>query len=63
MSDDVSIKLTKDGPYAVKGVTVMTDADGTPIECKPTMFLCRCGMSKTKPFCDGSHSRNGWKAE
>lgn len=60
MSDAATIKISKNGPYAVKGVTAMTDADGNPVEVKETMFLCRCGMSANKPFCDGSHSRNGW---
>lgn len=63
MSDDVSIKVTKDGPYAVKGVSAMTDADGNEIPAKATMFLCRCGKSANKPFCDGAHSKQGWTAD
>ena len=62
MSDGASIKINKDGPLAIKGVTSITDADGNPLAAKETMFLCRCGHSANKPFCDGSHSREGWTA-
>jgi CDGSH-type Zn-finger protein len=41
----------------------LVDADGTPFEVtRKTFFLCRCGASSTKPFCDGSHSQVGFQA-
>ncbi len=30
---------------------------------KPRVFLCRCGGSANKPFCDGAHKRLGFQAE
>jgi CDGSH-type Zn-finger protein len=27
------------------------------------VYLCRCGRSADKPFCDGSHARTGWKED
>jgi CDGSH-type Zn-finger protein len=33
-----------------------------PIETKPKMALCRCGGSKNKPFCDGTHKTNGFSS-
>jgi CDGSH-type Zn-finger protein len=35
----------------------LTDSTGQPIDIsgQTKLFLCRCGASKTKPFCDGSH--------
>lgn len=50
-----SIKVRKDGPYLVTGPCVVTDHEGNEIEVKENFVLCRCGASKTKPFCDGSH--------
>jgi CDGSH-type Zn-finger protein len=42
----------------------LTDSTGQPIDItgEKKLFLCRCGGSKTKPFCDGSHETNGFSA-
>ncbi|HMD03302.1 MAG TPA: CDGSH iron-sulfur domain-containing protein, partial [Candidatus Baltobacteraceae bacterium] len=55
-----SIRATHNGPLAVSGVISMTDWLGEPIPTQPEMTLCRCGGSQTKPFCDGTHARNGF---
>ena len=61
MSDDTpKIEIRENGPLMVKGLTSLNGPDGNPIECKPVMALCRCGLSKKKPFCDGSHGEAGW---
>jgi len=60
MSDEAKIELGENGPLKVTGVTSMTDAAGNAIECKERMFLCRCGQSANKPFCDGTHKKVGW---
>ena len=53
-----------DGPYQVIGPLELSDPDGRPVEAPADeVYLCRCGRSATKPFCDGSHARTGWKAE
>jgi CDGSH-type Zn-finger protein len=57
---DVTITPDPDGPLAVTGNVVITDADGTIIEETDKTWLCRCGFSENKPFCDGSHRRQGW---
>jgi len=57
------IKLHDDGPLRVKGPITVVDPDGTAYELKrKTFFLCRCGASLDKPFCDGSHRRIGFAA-
>jgi CDGSH-type Zn-finger protein len=61
----VEIKVRHDGPYKVTGPIRLIDADGTeydlPDDGKP-IALCRCGGSKTKPFCDKTHSEIGFRA-
>jgi len=58
--DDPKIDIKKNGPLVIKGVSEMIGPDGEALEAKPTMFLCRCGHSANKPFCDGSHSKIDW---
>jgi len=58
---DVSIKVSRNGPYIVKGPVELRDADGTVYTVEQTFALCRCGGSTTKPFCDGTHSKIGFQ--
>ena len=58
MSDEpVVIKVRDHGPYKVTGPVVLEDADGNRYDVagRP-VALCRCGLSETKPFCDGAHN-------
>lgn len=55
-----SITVVKDGPLAIKGVPSLTLSDGSQGDAKDALFLCRCGLSASKPFCDGSHAKQGW---
>jgi CDGSH-type Zn-finger protein/uncharacterized Fe-S cluster protein YjdI len=61
MSDEVKIEERENGPLVVSGISSLDGADG-PIEVKPVMALCRCGASKNKPFCDGSHNATGFES-
>jgi CDGSH-type Zn-finger protein len=46
----------RDGPYLVRGSFELVDQDGRTIETRrKTIALCRCGRSRIKPFCDGTH--------
>ncbi|HEY6424287.1 MAG TPA: ferritin-like domain-containing protein [Pseudonocardiaceae bacterium] len=54
------IQSMTDGPYLVTGAESMTDHLGLPIPVRPTMALCRCGASASKPFCDGTHATIGF---
>jgi len=59
--DFKGITVQKDGPYRVAGVPL----ESTPLAqgANPEKYvLCRCGHSKNKPFCDGSHYDIGWSA-
>jgi CDGSH-type Zn-finger protein len=59
---DVTITVRKDGPYRVEGEVNLVDHEGKPIPVPgPKFSLCRCGGSTRKPFCDGTHSKIGFK--
>ena len=45
------------GPLWVNGMIPVLRSDGKPLEVRNRMTLCRCGESKNKPFCDGSHAK------
>lgn len=49
------INLSKDGPYCVEGGIGLEDYNGSTPELNEHYALCRCGGSKNKPFCDGTH--------
>ncbi|MCH2251199.1 MAG: CDGSH iron-sulfur domain-containing protein [Cognatishimia sp.] len=62
MSDTPAIEERENGPLVVKGLSSMKNTDGSEVETKPIMALCRCGASKSKPFCDGSHKEAGFES-
>lgn len=62
MTSKPEIQERENGPLMIKGLHRLVGADGSEIECKPVMALCRCGQSKSKPFCDGSHKDAGFES-
>lgn len=64
MAEVVRIKTIKDGPYEVRGTVELVDARNQPFPItEQPIYLCRCGQSRNKPFCDGSHKEVGFKAD
>ncbi|WP_462272856.1 CDGSH iron-sulfur domain-containing protein [Methanohalophilus sp.] len=61
--DKTIIKVSKDGPYIVSNLNTLRNSKGVFIETKPTIAMCRCGGSGNKPFCDGTHMKNGFSGE
>lgn len=51
----VEIKVMDNGSYRVSGDIKLVDMEGNAFDTKKVYSLCRCGLSKRKPFCDGSH--------
>lgn len=49
-----------DGPFVVTAPPNLRDPVGEEIETGDVVALCRCGQSKNKPFCDGSHNEAGF---
>lgn len=73
-TQETKIVVSKDGPYLVSGKVpialqvISPDSDGMSWEWKEGQrfdgksgcALCRCGHSKSKPFCDGAHAKIGF---
>ncbi len=61
-SGPVSVFLAPDGPVVLQGpVEVVCGGTGRAVSRKTSTALCRCGESKNKPFCDGTHAKIGFK--
>jgi CDGSH-type Zn-finger protein len=54
------IAITPDGALWVSGGIPIERADGQPCEVLNRVTLCRCGASKNKPLCDGTHTESGF---
>jgi CDGSH-type Zn-finger protein len=64
MEEPVVIVPYRDGPYLVRGPVVLNDQSGTPIPAsRQTVALCRCGKSRMRPFCDGTHQLLHFRAD
>ena len=49
------IAVAKGGPYVVRGCSELTGVPRGEGAAEQHFTLCRCGASKNKPFCDGTH--------
>ncbi|MFN8281899.1 MAG: (4Fe-4S)-binding protein [Chitinophagales bacterium] len=56
------IAVLKNGPLMIKGSLSLKHKDGKE-EIHSEIYLCRCGQSDNKPFCDGTHKKCGFKDE
>jgi CDGSH-type Zn-finger protein len=58
----VEIKVRDHGPYKVTGPVRLIDAEGGvfDVPADGTIVLCRCGLSRDKPFCDAAHKSGGF---
>jgi CDGSH-type Zn-finger protein len=62
MSDKAKLNFQKDGPIGLTGEVEIIDAEGNVLITQAKTSFCRCGASKNKPFCDGSHIKIDFKA-
>ncbi|MEO0202974.1 MAG: CDGSH iron-sulfur domain-containing protein [candidate division WOR-3 bacterium] len=61
----IKIEFLENGPYKVEieNESFLIEKDGKQEKInKKVIYLCRCGNSNNKPFCDGAHSKIGFKA-
>ncbi len=56
-----AIAIIRNASVWVRGGVQVVAADGTPYEVRNRQTLCRCGNSRNKPFCDGSHHDTGFQ--
>ena len=57
---ETSIGVEPDASYWLRGGIPVVSEDGEPYEVRMRQTLCRCGHSRNKPFCDGSHKHRGF---
>jgi uncharacterized Fe-S cluster protein YjdI len=62
-SDETTVEPRPNGPLFVRGHVRIVGDDGAVIREDTRVALCRCGGSANKPFCDGSHRRNGFTTD
>jgi CDGSH-type Zn-finger protein len=62
MAEDVVVTPTDSGPYQIRGRIRLVLPSGREIETEEETWLCRCGGSQQKPFCDGTHTTIGFNA-
>jgi CDGSH-type Zn-finger protein len=63
MSENIKMQFKNNASIRVTGTVDFVDANGNVVETKTDFSLCRCGASKEKPFCDGSHRDAGFVSE
>ena len=58
--DGTAIRIVKDGPLEVCNLDLRDEVTWPEASTPRKYVLCRCGASKNKPFCDGSHADADW---
>ncbi len=59
--EELQIMGHENGPIEARGALEITSGTGKRVHRGSRAFLCRCGQSKNKPFCDGSHKAAGFE--
>jgi uncharacterized Fe-S cluster protein YjdI len=60
-SKAVKIQVMKDGPLLVEGDFRIIGNDGNDLRAMIMTSFCRCGNSRSQPYCDGNHRKTGFK--
>ena len=59
-TQNVKATVLPNGPLMIEGNITVIKQDGTTDIKEQKSFLCRCGHSANKPYCDGSHKANNF---
>ena len=60
VNEKVNITIMRNGPILAEGNFTIVGVNGKETEITIITSLCRCGMSKNSPFCDGTHNKKGF---
>lgn len=60
---ELDVTPTKNGPLHVQGPLEIVSGTGRTLGRVQETWLCRCGHSRNKPYCDGSHAKAGFEAD
>lgn len=63
VTEHITVEVTPNGPLLVYGDLDIKQRDGSTAHKNKITAFCRCGQSASKPYCDGSHVRCGFKDE
>jgi CDGSH-type Zn-finger protein len=55
----VEVTIQKNGPIKIKGTFRFRESSGKITEGEQELFICRCGGSSSKPWCDNTHKKIG----
>jgi Iron-binding zinc finger CDGSH type len=58
---DTVVEVLPNGPLLVHGTLKVKNVNGNETLKSETTAFCRCGASKSKPYCDGSHHKIGFE--
>lgn len=59
----VDLRPIRNGPLRLDGALELVSATGRTLDRATQLWLCRCGQSQNKPYCDGTHKRMGFEAD
>ncbi len=59
-AEKVIFSIMRNGPILAEGNLIINMPDGSEQEVKSISSFCRCGLSKSQPFCDGTHNKEGF---
>lgn len=54
---ETKITVKPNAPYKIEGDFIINDNGGVRGVVNSTIYLCSCGLSEKKPYCDGSHTK------
>lgn len=62
-AEKVGLSIMRNGPILAEGKFTVVAEDGSEREIKSITSFCRCGLSRTQPYCDGTHNKEGFQPD